>query len=81
MPTVPAALNWVSEAACAVAATVATRLVLALVILAGGVFLSRWAARAISLALAETGRIDETARPALASAARYAILILTSSPP
>jgi len=77
MLTVPADFNWVSEAAAAVAATAATRLFLALVILAGGVLLSRWAARALLIAMAETGRIDETARPALASAARYAILVLT----
>ena len=52
-------------------------LILALLILVAGVVAAKWAARAVSTALARTGRIDETARPAFASAARYGILILT----
>ncbi|HTR13686.1 MAG TPA: mechanosensitive ion channel family protein [Roseiarcus sp.] len=72
-----AALSTIPEAAQAVAATLATKLFLALVILVVGVFLSRWAERAISVTMAQTAGVDETARPALAGTARYAILILT----
>ena len=72
-----AALSTIPEAAQAIAATLATRLFLALVILVVGVFLSRWAERAISVTMAQTAGVDETARPALAGTARYAILILT----
>lgn len=72
-----AALSTIPEAAQAVATTLATKLFLALVILVVGVFLSRWAERAISVTMAQTAGVDETARPALAGAARYAILILT----
>jgi len=72
-----AALSTIPEAAQAVATTLATKLFLALVILVVGVFLSRWAERAISVTMAQTAGVDETARPALAGTARYAILILT----
>jgi len=77
MSSAQAALAAIPEAAWAVAATLGTRLFLALVIPGVGVYLSRWAHRAISVAMAETGHIDETARPALASAARYGVLIVT----
>jgi small conductance mechanosensitive channel len=77
MPSVPTAFDRVSEAAWATAATLVPRLIFAAIILVAGALIARWAARAVALALAETGRVDETARPALASAARYGVLIVT----
>jgi small conductance mechanosensitive channel len=65
-----------SAFAWAAAANVLPRLFLAVLILIAGALVSRWAERAVGGALAETGRIDETARPALATAARYGVLIL-----
>ncbi len=59
------------------AATFLPRLAIALIILILGVAIAKWAARAITTAMAETQRVDETARPVLAAAARYAVLILT----
>jgi small conductance mechanosensitive channel len=53
------------------------RLVLAAIILIAGSLIAKWVARAIRGTLARTGAIDETARPALAAAARYGILIVT----
>lgn len=76
MSAVPTKLEAISDAGWATAATLLPRLILAAIILVAGALLARWAARAVAAALAETGRIDETARPALASAARYAVLIL-----
>jgi small conductance mechanosensitive channel len=58
------------------AALFVPRLVLALIILVIGVAAAQWAARAVAAALARTGHIDETARPALASAARYGVLVV-----
>jgi small conductance mechanosensitive channel len=52
------------------------RLILALVILFAGAVAAKWASRAVSTALERSGHIDETTRPALASAARYGVLIL-----
>lgn len=59
------------------AATFLPRLAIALLILVLGVAIAKWAARAIAAAMAETHGVDETARPVLATAARYAVLILT----
>ncbi len=77
MTAVPTVLDRISEIAWGLAATLAPRLVLAVIILAAGALVAKWTARAVTAAMAETGRIDVTARPALASAARYGVLILT----
>ena len=69
---VDAVTEWLFGAA----AVFLPRLVEALLILIVGTFLASWIARGVSAALDETGRIDETARPAMASAARYAVLIV-----
>jgi|SRR5208337_637817 len=71
------ALGRLSDLAWTSAEQLLPRLTLALVILVVGVVAGKWAARAVTAALARTGHIDETARPALASAARYGVLILT----
>jgi small conductance mechanosensitive channel len=77
MTSVPSFVDRMSEAAWAAAAALLPRVVFAILILIAGSLIANWAARAASAAFAETGRIDETARPALASAARYGVLILT----
>jgi small conductance mechanosensitive channel len=59
------------------AATFLPRFAIALVILIVGAAIAKWAARAIAAAMAETHGVDETARPVLATAGRYAVLILT----
>jgi small conductance mechanosensitive channel len=59
------------------AATFLPRLAIAIIILILGVAIAKWAARAIAAAMAETHGVDPTARPVLATAARYAVLILT----
>jgi small conductance mechanosensitive channel len=76
MTPLPTALQRLSDFAWTSAELLLPRLILALVILVAGAVLAKWAARTVSAALARTGHIDETARPALASAARYGILIL-----
>jgi small conductance mechanosensitive channel len=78
MAPVPTELFGLSDLAWATAAAVVPRLLAALAILVAGVFIGKWAAGAVSAALARTGHVDETARPALASAARYGVLILAS---
>jgi hypothetical protein len=77
MTSTPTTVDRMSEAAWAAAAALLPRVTLALLILIAGALIASWAARAVSAALAETGRVDETARPALASAARYGVLIVT----
>ena len=76
MSSVPTALDRLITLASAVAETLLPRLLLAILILLAGALLARWVARAVLSGLAETGRIDETARPALAAAARYGVLIV-----
>jgi small conductance mechanosensitive channel len=49
----------------------------AVIILIAGALAAQWVARAVSAAMLETARIDETALPALASAVRYGVLIVT----
>ena len=78
MTPVPARLESLSDIARTAAEYFLPRLILALVILVAGIVLAAWAARAVSGALARTGRVDETARPALAAAARYGVLIVTA---
>jgi small conductance mechanosensitive channel len=77
MTSTPTTVDRMSEAAWAAAAALLPRVILALLILLAGALIASWAARAVSAGLAETGRVDETARPALASAARYGVLIVT----
>ena len=76
MPSTSGLIDNASALAWAAAATLLPRLILAVLILFAGALVARWVARAVSGALAETGRIDETTRPALAAAARYGVLIL-----
>jgi small conductance mechanosensitive channel len=77
MTAVPTVLDRVFDVAWGLAATLVPRLIFAVIILVVGAMIAKWVARAVSAAVAETGRIDETARPALASAARYGVLIVT----
>ena len=77
MSSAPTALDRLAASASVVAETVLPQLLLAILILLAGALLARWVARAVLSGLAETGRIDETARPALAAAARYGVLIVT----
>ncbi len=58
------------------AATFLPRLAVAIAVLVIGVFLAQWAARAVAATFRETHGVDETARPVLAAAARYAVLVL-----
>ncbi len=76
MTPFPSVLQRLSDFAWTSAALIVPRLILALVILVAGAFAAKWAARTVSAALERTGHIDETARPALASAARYGVLII-----
>ena len=77
MTPFPTVLDKLSDFAWTSAALLLPRLVLAVVILVAGAAIAKWTAHAVAAALAGTGRIDETARPALAAAARYGVLILT----
>jgi small conductance mechanosensitive channel len=77
MSAVPTVFDRISDIAWSFAATLVPRLVFAVLILVAGSLIANWIARAVATAMAETGRIDETARPALASAARYGVLIVT----
>jgi len=70
------ALGRLSDLAWTSAEQLLPPLILALVILVVGVVAAKWAARAVTAALARTGHIDETVRPALATAARYGVLVL-----
>lgn len=77
MTSVPTALASLSDFARTSTELLLPRLIIALTILVAGAVAASWAARAVKAALARTGHIDETARPALAAAARYGVLILT----
>ena len=77
MTPLPTVLERLSDFAWASAELLLPRLILAIAIVMAGVVAATWAARTVTAALARTGRIDETARPALAAAARYGVLILT----
>lgn len=72
----PTALERLYEYAWVAAETLAPRIVLAIVVLLAGSILGKWVSRTVALALARSGAIDETARPALAAAARYAVLVI-----
>ncbi len=76
MTAVPTTFDRLTEFAWATAEDLIPRLFLALLVLAAGAILATWVARAVSLALARTGTVDETARPALAAAARYSVLVV-----
>ena len=77
MAAFPTAIDRLTEFAWTAAEIFLPRLVFAILILIVGALVAKWVARAIDAAVAETGKIDETARPALAAAARYGILVLT----
>jgi small conductance mechanosensitive channel len=77
MTSVPSVLDRMTESASAAAAALLPRVIFALLILVAGFVIANWAARAVNAAATETRRIDETVRPALAAAARYAVLIVT----
>jgi small conductance mechanosensitive channel len=76
MTPIPTALVRLTDFAWTSAELLLPRLIVALIILVVGIAAAQWAARAVAAALARTGHIDETARPALASAARYGVLIV-----
>ena len=76
MTPLPTAMQNLSDFAWASAEFFLPHLAVALVILVGGSFAAKWAARTVSAALARTGHLDATAHPALASAARYGVLIV-----
>lgn len=78
MTAVPTTFDRLTEFAWATAEDLVPRLFLALLVLAAGSILATWVARAISLALARSGAVDETARPALAAAARYGVLVVAA---
>jgi small-conductance mechanosensitive channel len=77
MTPLPTALGSLPDFVWTSAELLVPRLILALVILVAGVVAASWAARAVTAALARAGHIDETARPAIAAAARYGALIVT----
>ena len=76
MTPLPTAMESLSDVVWTSVGAFLPRLILALIIVFGGAALAKWASRTVSATLARTGHVDETVRPALASAARYGILIL-----
>ena len=72
----PTAIERLYAYAWEAAETLAPRILLAILVLVAGSILGKWVARTVALALARSGAIDETARPALAAAARYAVLVI-----
>lgn len=77
MAFIPSNLDAFAAALWTLGATLLPRLAIAIVILVLGALIAGWAARAVAGAMLEAGGVDETARPALATAARYGVLILT----
>lgn len=76
MTILPNNPDAIAAALWAWAATLAPRAVIAIVILVLGALIAGWAARAVAAAMIKAGGVDETARPALAAAARYGVLVL-----
>ncbi len=72
----PTALERLYAYAWVAAETLLPRIVLAVLVLVAGSIIGKWVARTVSVALARSGAIDETARPAFAAAARYAVLLV-----
>ena len=72
----PTAVERLYAYAWLAAETLLPRIVLAVLVLAAGSILGKWVARTVAVALARSGAIDETARPAFAAAARYAVLLV-----
>jgi small conductance mechanosensitive channel len=72
----PTAVERLYAYAWEAAEALAPRILLAILVLVAGSILGKWVARTVALALARSGAIDETARPALAAAARYAVLVI-----
>ena len=75
MAFVPTELDRLTNLAWTAAETLLPRLILAILILLAGALIAKWVGRATLGGLAEARRIDETARPAIAAAARYGVLI------
>lgn len=73
----PERINALADMAWAWTLAFLPRLGVAIIILAAGIMLSRWAGRAISGIAQRTRQVDETATPILGALVRYAILILT----
>ncbi|MGO9423445.1 mechanosensitive ion channel family protein [Roseiarcus sp.] len=76
MTSVPNAFDRLYEFGWAAAEVLVPRLILALLVLGAGAIIARWVADAVSVALARTGSVDPTARPALVAAARYGVLVI-----
>jgi small conductance mechanosensitive channel len=73
----PERLNALADLAWTWSLTFLPHLGVAIVIMAAGIMISRWAGRAVSKVAARTHQVDVTATPILGSLVRYAILILT----
>jgi len=76
MPAAPTALDRLYELAWTTGEALLPRIVLAVFVLAAGGMAASWVARVVGLALARTGTVDATARPALVAVARYGVLII-----
>jgi small conductance mechanosensitive channel len=76
MATDPTAIDRLYEFAWATGEVLLPRIVLAILVLAAGAIVASWIARAVGVALARTGTVDATARPALVAAARYGVLVI-----
>jgi small conductance mechanosensitive channel len=76
MTSVPNVVDRLYAFAWAAGEALLPRVVLAVLVLAGGAIIARWVARAVSVALAHTASVDATARPALVAAARYGVLVI-----
>ena len=72
----PERINALADMAWAWTLAFLPRLGVAIVILAAGIMISRWAGRAISNVAAHAHQMDATATPVLGSLVRYGILIL-----
>ena len=76
MPAAPTALDRLYELAWTTGEALLPRIILAVLVLAAGGMAASWVARVVGLALARTGTVDATARPALVAVARYGVLII-----
>ncbi len=72
----PTAVERLYAYAWVAAETLTPRIILAVLVLVAGSIIGKWVARTVAVALARSGAIDETARPAFAAAARYAVLLV-----
>lgn len=74
----PRDLDHTAEIALTWAVAFLPHLVLALVILAVGVFVAGWASRAASDLLRRAGHVDPTVQPVVATVVRYGLIVLVS---